>query len=166
MGIETAVGARIRDRQAVTDPGNWTVNSRRSLSSRGPGGGGTQGSKRRVSLRRTLPGSGRPRGSLRALCIPMRCLFRIGVEARSRVAEVVELERRGEACLTPTRVRGRGRACPALALPRERPRDQVLRLLLDLPQMVLARKALRVELVDLLGSRRPRRKPSAFGHHL
>ena len=53
-----------------------------------------------------------------------------------------------------------------LARPRERPRDQFLRLLLDLPQMVLARKALRVELLDVLGSRRPRRKPSAPGRHL
>src|SRR6202163_3909976 len=38
--------------------------------------------------------------------------------------------------------------------------------LLNLPQMLLAYKAFRVDLVDILGSGRPCGKPSVFRHHL
>src|ERR1039457_2531376 len=41
----------------------------------------------------------------------------------------------------------------------ERPRDQLLRLALQTPQMLHARKALGVNLVDIFRARRTRRKP-------
>src|SRR5260370_15605156 len=45
-------------------------------------------------------------------------------------------------------------------------RDGGLRLALDLPQVSLAAKTLRIDLVDIFGARRPRGKPSAVGDDL
>src|SRR5260370_41523121 len=45
-------------------------------------------------------------------------------------------------------------------------RDGGLRLALDLPQVSLAAKTLRIDLVDIFGARRPRGKPSAIGDDL
>src|SRR5260370_41975882 len=45
-------------------------------------------------------------------------------------------------------------------------RDGGLRLALDLPQVSLAAKTLRIDLVDIFGARRPRAKPSAVGDDL
>src|SRR6266404_5662965 len=44
--------------------------------------------------------------------------------------------------------------------------DGGLGLLLDLPQVGFAAKTLRIDLVDVFGARRPRRKPSALGNDL
>jgi len=38
--------------------------------------------------------------------------------------------------------------------------------MLNLLQVIFAAEAFRVDLVDVLGSRRPRREPSALRHHL
>src|SRR4051812_42906122 len=48
----------------------------------------------------------------------------------------------------------------------KRPRDRVLRFLLDPPQVLLAAKALRVDLVDVLGARGPRGEPAVVGGDL
>jgi hypothetical protein len=45
----------------------------------------------------------------------------------------------------------------------ERARDGALRIVLDLPQMILAAKTFRIDLVDFLGAGRPRREPAAVG---
>src|SRR4051812_11747496 len=48
----------------------------------------------------------------------------------------------------------------------ERPRDRGLRVALDLPQVFLAAKTLRVDLVDVLGARRARGEPAVVGRDL
>src|ERR1700721_2410430 len=45
-------------------------------------------------------------------------------------------------------------------------RDGGLGVVLDLPQVLLAAKTLRIDLVDILGARRPRGKPSVIGRDL
>ena len=62
----------------------------------------------------------------------------------------------------PSRVSKDGQRpiCPSAAR-RECLRDGALGVVLDLPQVLLAAKALRIDLVDILGARRPRREPSA-----
>src|SRR5882757_2617665 len=48
----------------------------------------------------------------------------------------------------------------------KRPRDGGLRVVLDLPQMILTAKTFRIDLVDVLGARGPRGEPAVVGRDL
>ena len=68
--------------------------------------------------------------------------------------------------LSPRKSGARERAAVVATLFSERPRDRGLRLVLDLPQMLFAAKTLRIDLVDVLGARRPRGEPAVVGTDL
>src|SRR5690606_40811709 len=68
----------------------------------------------------------------------------------------------------PAPARAPGPVCASRRHPGggERRGDELLRLRLEPLEMVRAREALGVDLVDVLGARRPRREPAALGHDL
>src|SRR5262249_25687546 len=85
-------------RRSVPHSRSGAFHRLRSSLARDSRGYRSTGERSRAAVFETLPGNGSTRGSLCSLRVPLRRLLRVGIQARSGVAEMVELEEWSERC--------------------------------------------------------------------